>query len=217
MSGLEPGTALDAAAHDPAITGRSTLAFIDRSVARETLADLLAWRPGRGVADGAHARPVLAASGGTPGVRPWHEAWDAPWGDAEGAPTGERFASFGQASGEGAPRLGAALPGGAGDAVGGRQAGALDLSLGDRPLSSARPGDLVVDDVPGLSFERRTRYRVSAGRPLLDFRLRHRDPLDGEAALEDEARTAAAIVRMRPPATLMLEPTSVPVRGVGVD
>ena len=82
-------------------------------------------------------------------------------------------------------------------------------------MSSARPGDVVADDVPGLSFERRTLYRATERRAILDVRLRHRDPALGQAALEDEARTSDAIARMRSLSTLVFE--TEPARVIDVD
>ncbi len=78
----------------------------------------------------------------------------------------------------------------------------LDLALPGPPLHY---GEVVVDDVPGLSFERRTLYQATTGRLFVDFRLRYRDPGEGMLALEDEAALAAAVARIRTLSTLVVE------------
>ena len=174
---LTPDAALDARTLDARGRDLPTTPFASEVVAREVLAGLLAWEEGRGIGDGAFARPALSGSGAG------------------------RFAAVSPAGAE--PALGAALLVGEGDAIERYRHDALDLSLAGPP---ALPEDVTIDEVPGLSFERRTVYQATTGRLFVDFRLRHRDPVHGTAALEEEARTAEAIARMRSLSTLVLEP-----------
>ena len=148
-------------------------------VAHEVLAGLLAWEAGRGIGDGAHAPAVTVAS------------------TASTAST-VSIASFGA----GEPRLGAAAaaPFGGGPRTDRRDA--LDLAFVGPPLGL----EDVAIDAPGLRFERRSLYQATTGRLFVDFRLRHRDPVHGTAALEAEARTAEAVRRMRAASTLVVEP-----------
>ena len=131
-------------------------------------------------------------------------AWEAGRGVGDGAHAPAltatlRPAPFGAAE----PAVGAALAGGPDTGNPPDRLDALDLSIEGPSLST---GSVTVE-APGLSFERRTLYQATTGRLFVDFRLRHRDPVHGTAALEDEARTAAAIARMRTLSTVVVEPT----------
>ena len=129
-------------------------------------------------------------------------AWEAGRGIGDGAHapavTAASTASFGAAE----PRLGAAAaaPFGGGPRTDRRDA--LDLAFVGPPLGL----EDVAIDAPGLRFERRSLYQATTGRLFVDFRLRHRDPVHGTAALEAEARTAEAVRRMRAASTLVVEP-----------
>ena len=130
-------------------------------------------------------------------------AWEAGRGIGDGAyAPSVTAASAASPFGAGEPALGAATASPPGSASPTDRRDALDLSLVGPPLGL----EDVAIDAPGLRFERRTLYQATTGRLFVDFRLRHRDPVHGTAALEAEARTAEAVRRMRAASTLVVGP-----------
>lgn len=81
----------------------------------------------------------------------------------------------------------------------------LDLRLDAAPRTTE---DLVIDEVPGLSFERRMRYQESTGRLFVDFRLRRVDPAGERFDIEDDRRIADAVARMRSATGYVVEPAN---------
>ena len=137
-------------------------------------------------------------------------AWEAGRGIGDGAyAPSVTAAPAASPFGVGEPALGAATAFPRGSASPTDRRDALDLSLVGPPLGLE---DVAIDS-PGLRFERRTLYQATTGRLFVDFRLRHRDPVHGTAALEAEARTAEAVRRMRAASTVVVGPARAAVPG----